>query len=126
MAIIATSRSGQLLVCRAPLGLLDLDGYWGMHPSLAPLSPLWANHSLAFVHACGSPDKTRSHFDAQDYMESGVPGVKSTSTGWMNRLVGQLPTKNSALQAISIGPVLPRIFAGPTTVATIEKVRWQW
>lgn len=102
-------------------GLLDLDGYWGMHPSLAPLSPLWANHSLAFVHACGSPDKTRSHFDAQDYMESGVPGVKSTSTGWMNRLVGQLPTKNSALQAISIGPVLPRIFAGPTTVATIEK-----
>lgn len=102
-------------------GLLDLDGYWGMHPSLAPLSPLWANHSLAFVHACGSPDKTRSHFDAQDYMESGVPGQKATSTGWMNRLVGQLPSKNSALQAISLGPVLPRIFAGPSAIATIEK-----
>lgn len=102
-------------------GLIDLDGYWGMHPSLAPLSPLWANHSLAFVHACGSPDKTRSHFDAQDYMESGVPGQKATSTGWMNRLVGQLPSKNSALQAISIGPVLPRIFAGPTSIATIAK-----
>ena len=102
-------------------GLLDLDGYWGMHPSLAPLSPLWANHSLAFVHACGSPDKTRSHFDAQDYMESGVPGQKATSTGWMNRLVGQLPSKNSALQAISIGPVLPRIFAGPSSIATIAK-----
>lgn len=102
-------------------GLLDLDGYWGMHPSLAPLSPLWANHSLAFVHACGSPDKTRSHFDAQDYMESGVPGQKATSTGWMNRLVAQLPSKNSALQAISLGPVLPRIFAGPSPIATIEK-----
>ncbi len=102
-------------------GLIDLDGYWGMHPSLAPLSPLWANHSLAFVHACGSPDKTRSHFDAQDYMESGVPGQKATSTGWMNRLVGQLPSKNSALQAISIGPVLPRIFAGPSSIATIAK-----
>ena len=102
-------------------GLLDLDGYWGMHPALSPLSPLWANHSLAFVHACGSPDSTRSHFDAQDYMESGVPGRKATSTGWMNRLVGQLPSKNSALQAISLGPVLPRIFSGPSAIATIEK-----
>ncbi|CAN5352647.1 DUF1501 domain-containing protein [soil metagenome] len=102
-------------------GLLDLDGYWGMHPSLAPLSPLWANHSLAFVHSCGSPDATRSHFDAQDYMESGVPGKKAISTGWMNRLVGQLPSKNSALQAISLGPVLPRIFSGPSAIATIEK-----
>ena len=92
-----------------------------MHPALTKLSPIWASGSLAFVHACGSPDKTRSHFDAQDYMESGVPGRKSVSTGWMNRLVGQLPSKHSPLQAISLGPVLPRICAGPSEIATIAK-----
>jgi uncharacterized protein (DUF1501 family) len=102
-------------------GLIDLDGYWGMHPALAPLQPLFKSKSLAFVHACGSPDKTRSHFDAQDYMESGVPGQKAVSTGWMNRMVGQLPSKNSPIQAISVGPVLPRICSGPATVATIAK-----
>jgi uncharacterized protein (DUF1501 family) len=102
-------------------GLLDLDGYWGLHPAMAPLLPLWKNRTLSFVHACGSPDKTRSHFDAQDYMESGVPGQKAVSTGWMNRLVSQLPSKNSPIQAISLGPVLPRIYSGPATVATIAK-----
>lgn len=102
-------------------GLLDLDGYWGMHPSLAPLTSLWSAKSLAFVHNCGSPEKTRSHFDAQNYMESGVPGQKSVSTGWMNRLVSELPTKQSPLHAISLGPVLPKICAGPATVATIQK-----
>lgn len=102
-------------------GLIDLDGYWGIHPALAPLLPLWKNKTMSFVHACGSPDRTRSHFDAQDYMESGVPGQKAVSTGWMNRLVAQLPSKNSPIQAISLGPVLPRICAGPATVATIAK-----
>ncbi len=102
-------------------GLLDLDGYWGLHPSLTALTPYWSNKSLAFVHNCGSPDRTRSHFDAQDYMESGVPGRKAVSTGWLNRLVSQLPSKKSPIQAISLGPVLPRIFAGPADVATIAK-----
>ena len=59
-------------------GAVDLDGFFGLHPSLAPLKPLWDERRLAVVHACGSPDTTRSHFDAQDYMESGTPGVKST------------------------------------------------
>lgn len=102
-------------------GLVDLDGYWGLHPALTSLMPLWQSKSLAFVHACGSPDKTRSHFDAQDYMESGTPGLKSISTGWLNRLVSELPTKSSPLHAISLGPVLPRICAGPATIATIQK-----
>lgn len=102
-------------------GLLDLDSYWGLHPALAPLMPLWNNHSMAFVHSCGSPDATRSHFDAQDYMESGVPGQKSVSTGWMNRLVAQLPSKHSPIQAISIGPVLPRICSGPATITSVSK-----
>src|SRR4029450_11757029 len=64
---------------------LDLDGFFGLHPRLAPLKPLWDARQLAIVHACGSPDSTRSHFDAQDYMESATPGVKSTPDGWLNR-----------------------------------------
>ncbi|MBS1989263.1 MAG: DUF1501 domain-containing protein [Cyanobacteria bacterium SZAS LIN-3] len=104
---------------KAPL--LDLDGYFGLHPAMAPLISCWQNKTLAFVHDCGSPDPTRSHFDAQDYMESGVPGQKSVSTGWINRLVGQMPTKHTPLQAISVGPVLPRICSGPTTIATVSR-----
>ncbi|HWJ93956.1 MAG TPA: hypothetical protein VNT33_04485, partial [Telluria sp.] len=72
-------------------GALDLDGYFGLHPALASLQPLWQAKKLAFVHASGSPDETRSHFDAQDYMESATPGRKNTPDGWMNRLVAQLP-----------------------------------
>ena len=64
---------------------LDLDGFFGLHPALAPLKPLYEQQHLAIVHAAGSPDPTRSHFDAQDYMESGTPGRKATNDGWMNR-----------------------------------------
>jgi uncharacterized protein (DUF1501 family) len=99
--------------------LYDLDGHFGMHPALSSLEPFWQNRTLAFVHASGSPDPTRSHFDAQDYLESGVPGSKVTSTGWLNRLLAQLPANSSPVRAISIGPTLPRIFSGPATVATI-------
>ncbi len=93
-------------------GVLDLDGYFGLHPALAPLLPLWQQKKLAFVHASGSPDPTRSHFDAQDYMESATPGVKSTPDGWLNRLVAALPGAPSPSRALSIGPVMPRILAG--------------
>jgi len=65
--------------------VLDLDGYFGLHPAMATLKPLWDAKNLAIVHAAGSPDTTRSHFDAQDYMESGTPGVKATADGWLNR-----------------------------------------
>ena len=82
-------------------GALDLDGHFGLHPALAPLMPYWRSKSLAFVHASGSPDSSRSHFDAQDYMESGVPGEKMIASGWLNRLVSGLPAKNSPVQAIS-------------------------
>ena len=64
---------------------IDLDGFFGLHPRLAPLKPLYDARQLAIVHACGSPDGTRSHFDAQDYMETATPGVKSTEDGWLNR-----------------------------------------
>ena len=100
-------------------GLADLDGQFGLHPALASLMPLWRERSLAFVHACGSPDTTRSHFDAQDYMESGTPGVKSTPDGWMNRLLAVLPGAHSPTQGVSFGPTLPRIFSGKLSVANI-------
>lgn len=92
--------------------LLDLDGHFGLHPSLAPLASLWRNGTLAFVHACGSPDETRSHFDAQDYMETGTPGVKNTPDGWMNRLLAVLPGSHDATEAVSVGPIRPRILSG--------------
>ena len=100
---------------------IDLDGHFGLHPALAPIMPLWKSKQLAFVHASGSPDPTRSHFDAQDYMESGVPGQKFIASGWMNRLLTSLPSKHSPVQAISFGPVLPRIFSGMGNVATVDR-----
>src|SRR5215471_13429170 len=63
--------------------VLDLDGFFGLHPSLTAFQPLWQQRHLAIVHAAGSPDTTRSHFDAQDFMESGTPGVKATQDGWL-------------------------------------------
>jgi uncharacterized protein (DUF1501 family) len=93
-------------------GTLDLDGYFGLHPALAQLQPMWEQKKLAFVHASGSPDATRSHFDAQDYMESATPGRKNTPDGWMNRLVATLPGASTPSRALSIGPVMPRILSG--------------
>ena len=68
-----------------PDGAIDLDGFFGLNPRMSPLKPFWDRGELAIVHATGSHDDTRSHFDAQDYMESGTPGVKSTRDGWLNR-----------------------------------------
>ena len=98
---------------------IDLDGYFGLHPALSALQPLWDQKKLAFVHACGSPDPTRSHFDAQDYLESGTPGRKGTQDGWMNRLVATLPGTSSPTRAISIGPVMPRILSGNARATNI-------
>src|SRR2546430_1097961 len=87
---------------------LDLDGFFALHPGLAPLVPLWENRSLAIVHACGSPDTTRSHFDAHDYMESGAPGVKSTPDGWLARAATAPPGRPAPLPALPPGPRPPR------------------
>ena len=81
--------------------------------------PMWRDGTLAFVHACGSPDPTRSHFDAQDYMESGTPGVKTTHDGWMNRVLAAFPGAHSPTEALSLGPTVPRILAGKMPVANI-------
>jgi uncharacterized protein (DUF1501 family) len=95
-----------------PDGVLPLDRRFGMHPALAGLMPLWQGQNLAFVHAAGSPDPTRSHFDGQRYIENGTPGNDTTPDGWMNRLLGVLPGPHGPTEAISMGPTLPRILSG--------------
>ena len=92
--------------------LLDLDGRFGLHPGFAPLVPLWRDGRLAAVHAVGSPDPTRSHFDAQDYMETGTPGRKGTSSGWLNRVSGLLGHEATPWRAVSMTAALPRSLAG--------------
>ena len=99
-------------------GALDLDGQFGLHPALADLMPLWKAGQLAFVHASGSPDPSRSHFDAQDYMETGTPGRKGTPDGWLNRLLALLPDQ-SPTQAINLGNTTPLIFTGSHSVANL-------
>src|SRR5207248_11035319 len=80
---------------------IDLDGHFGLNPALCSLKPLWDKKQLAIVEAVGSPDPTRSHFDAQDYMESGTPGVKATSDGWLNRAL-MAEARPSPVRAISV------------------------
>ena len=104
-------------------GTIELDGQFGLHPALAPLIRFWKEGSLAFVHAAGSPDPTRSHFDGQDNIESGTPGNKATPDGWLNRLEGVMPAteevRSAPTRAVSMGSLLPRIFKGRNSVATI-------
>ncbi|HVY92540.1 MAG TPA: hypothetical protein VHA14_07325, partial [Bryobacteraceae bacterium] len=102
--------------------VLDLDGMFGLHPSLTPLKPLWDRQELAIVHAAGSPDPTRSHFDAQDYMESGTPGMKSTADGWLNRALVPEAGKVSPVRAVSLGPTLPRAMRGKNDAVAVESL----
>src|SRR6202011_1871992 len=93
--------------------VLDLDGFFGLHPAMSPFQPLWKQRHLAIVHAAGSPDPTRSHFDAQDFMESGTPGVKATDDGWVDRALQTIPEENaSPFRAVAMGPNLPRMLRG--------------
>jgi uncharacterized protein (DUF1501 family) len=93
--------------------VIDLDGFFGLHPSLAPFKSLWDDRALAIVHAAGSPDSTRSHFDAQDFMESGTPGIKSTPDGWLNRYMQASRAEvASSFRAVSATSQMPRILQG--------------
>jgi uncharacterized protein (DUF1501 family) len=94
-------------------GAIDLDKFFGLHPSLKSFDKLWKSKQLAIVHAVGSPDNTRSHFDAQDYMESATPGIKSTRDGWLNRILQETQSKNdSPFRAVSMTSQLPRSLYG--------------
>ena len=94
--------------------MLDLDGFFGLHPAMAPFKPLYDRGQLAIVHAAGSPDTTRSHFDAQDYMESGTPGLKATTDGWLNRALQDERSigKPTAFRAVALGTQVPRTLQG--------------
>ena len=111
--------------------VLDLDGFFGLHPAMASLKPLYAQKHLAIVHATGSPDGTRSHFDAQDYMESGTPGLKSTQDGWLNRALQaedvltatRIKQPRTAFRAVALGTDVPRTLAGKIPALAISNVQ---
>lgn len=103
--------------------VINLDGFFGLHPSLAPFKSLWDEKRLAIVHAVGSPDNTRSHFDAQDYMESGTPGVKSTQDGWLNRyLQARTDPTATPFRAISMTQNLPRSLQGRASALAMQNL----
>jgi len=106
--------------------VIDLDGFFGLHPSLSSFKPLWDQRHLAIVHAAGSPDTTRSHFDAQDYMESGTPGRKATEDGWLNRAIQDskepAQVKDAPFRAIAMGGTLPRILAGSAPAVAVGNI----
>jgi len=108
--------------------VLDLDGFFGLHPSMASLLPLYRQGHLAIVHATGSPDGTRSHFDAQDFMESGTPGLKSTPDGWLNRALQAEDLRHraqthTAFRAVALGSDVPRSLAGKIPALAISNVQ---
>ncbi|MFN2491360.1 MAG: DUF1501 domain-containing protein [Pyrinomonadaceae bacterium] len=103
--------------------VIDLDGFFGLHPSLSPFKSLWDSKQLAIVHAVGSPDNTRSHFDAQDYMESATPGVKSTPDGWLNRyLQSKVDSERSLFRAVSMTQNMPRVLQGKAPTLAISNL----
>lgn len=122
-----------------PEGAIDLDGHFGLHPALAPLMPLWNRGLLAPIHAIGSPSATRSHFDAQDYMESGTPDVKGTREGWLNRYLAltgtceegsalpagaeaEDPRNCSPFRAVAMAAQTPRILDGPAPAVAMSSL----
>ena len=104
-----------------PNGAIDLDGRFGLHPSLAPLEPLWKDRHLAIIEATGSPDPTRSHFDAQDFMESGTPG-RLSADGWLNRALPPPVPGDSPLRAIALGTQLPHTLRGPQPAVAVNNI----
>ena len=106
--------------------LIAADSFFGMHPALAPLMPLWSSGKLGWVHASGLPAPNRSHFSAMEELEDAAPG-SSTRTGWLNRLIGMPDGSTSPLQAINIGTgVPPASLAGPSpymNAAKVENIR---
>lgn len=102
---------------------INLDGFFGLHPSFRTFQPLWDSKRLAIVHAAGSPDNTRSHFDAQDYMESATPGLKSTNDGWLNRyLQTKTDSEKSLFRAVSFTQTMPRVLQGKAPAIAVANL----
>lgn len=111
LAMSAASSSGS--------GLVDLDGRFGLHRAFDPLLPFWAEGRLALVHGVGSPNATRSHFDAQDFMETGTPWNKGTPSGWLGRVAAARGASSSPFRAVSITRELPRSLYGEQSALAI-------
>ena len=114
-----------------PVGAIDLDGFFGLHPALAPMKPLWDQGILAPIHAVGSPSATRSHFDAQDFMETGTPDNKGTRDGWLNRYLAVKGTceagcahdaKVSPFRAVAMTQQTPRMLEGPAPTIAMNSL----
>jgi uncharacterized protein (DUF1501 family) len=107
--------------------VIDLDGYFGLHPQMAPFKSLYDQGHLAIVHAAGSPDPSRSHFDAQDYMESGTPGVKATPDGWLNRALQaedlHRVQNHTAFRAVALGSQVPRTLDGKIAAVAVNRLQ---
>jgi uncharacterized protein (DUF1501 family) len=103
--------------------LIDLDGRFGLHPGMRSFEPLFSNKQLAIVHGIGSPNNSRSHFDAQDFMESGTPFTKSTESGWLNRASGLLGHDGSPFRAVSLSNSMPRSFYGYNPTIAISNLK---
>lgn len=103
----------------SPQGAIDLDGHFGLNPALDMMKPLWDKKQLAIIHATGSPDPSRSHFDAQDFMESGTPG-QTSSDGWLNRALPAGSPETSPLRAIAMGNSLPRTLRGNRSAIAVN------
>jgi uncharacterized protein (DUF1501 family) len=101
---------------------IDLDGYFGLHPALAPLKNIYDKGHLAIVHAAGSPDNTRSHFDAQDYMEIGTPGIKNTPDGWLNRYLSEKRLSDSPFRGVAVSPQTPRMLTGAASTLSLSSI----
>ena len=111
--------------------VIELDGFFGLHPAMQPLKPLWDQGHLAMIHACGSPDPSRSHFDAQDFMESGTPGLRATPDGWLNRALaaedaarsGRDQHKETAFRAVALGAQIPRTLQGKIPAVAVGNIK---
>jgi uncharacterized protein (DUF1501 family) len=108
--------------------VIDLDGFFGLHPAMAPLKPLWDQKHLAIVHASGSPDPSRSHFDAQDFMESGTPGMKATVDGWLNRALQAEDMAcpdcaRTPFRAVALGSEVPRTLEGRIQAVALDNIK---
>lgn len=107
--------------------IIELDGFFGLHPAMKDLKPLWDGKHLALVHAAGSPDRTRSHFDAQDFMESGTPGIKATEDGWLNRALQaedeSRPRARTLFRAVALSAQMPRTLQGRIPALALDNLR---
>ena len=101
---------------------IDLDGFFGLNPRLQALKPLWDARQLAIVHACGSPDSTRSHFDAQDFMETATPGLRSTPDGWLNRYLQARQAPSTPFRAVALTQQLPRMLQGAAPALALNQI----